>query len=81
MNKPITPRLPHSENMTINFQHLEIAWRMLAAPDKLHLIEDAIDGLKSLNRIHGPEKAIFNLVAFGAYLTDDGKSSEDGLRP
>jgi hypothetical protein len=61
--------------MTINFDHLELAWQLLATPDKHQHIPDAIDTLRTLNRIHGPEKAIFNMVAVGAWLTDDGKRS------
>lgn len=78
MNKPYIPRPPHNETMTISFRDLETAWRMLASPDKHQHIEDAIETLKTLNRTHGPEKAIFNMVAIGAYLTDDGTSSEEG---
>lgn len=74
MNKPYTPR-PQGEHMTISFDHLELAWQMLAAPDKQHRIPDAINALKTLNRTHGPAKAIFNMVAVGAWLTEDGTGS------
>lgn len=61
--------------MTINFDHLELAWQMLAVPEKQQHIPDAIDTLKTLNRTHGPAKALYNMVAIGAWLTEDGASS------
>ncbi|MFT4076623.1 MAG: hypothetical protein QM647_13960 [Asticcacaulis sp.] len=64
--------------MTINFRHLELAWQMLASPDKVQHIQDAIETLKTMNRTHGPAKAVFNMVAVGAWLTDDGASSGEG---
>lgn len=72
MSKPF---LPHNEHMMINFTHLEMVWQMLAAPGKHQHIQDAIDTLKKLNRDQGPEKAIFNMIAVSAWLTDDGASS------
>ncbi len=77
--------LPDENYLLMSWSDLEIAWRMLAAPEKHSQIEDTLQTLRSLNAKVGPEKAVFTMVAATAWLTDDGQkedwtSSQGGWR-
>ncbi|BEV13154.1 hypothetical protein ATDW_36500 (plasmid) [Asticcacaulis sp. DW145] len=78
MNKPFEP---NHQYFMIRWDELEMAWRMLATPDKLHRVEDTLETVMTLERMYGPEKAVFNMVAATAWLTDDGPCSRDGWKP
>ncbi len=79
-----TTYLPDENYLLMSWSDLEVAWRMLAAPDKHGQIEDTLKTLRSLNTRVGPEKAVFTMVAATAWLTDDGQMSggemDGGLR-
>ncbi len=78
-----TTELPKEPYLQISWNDLETAWRMLAAPDKSPLIKDTLLAVQSLYQSDGPEKAVFNMIAATAYLTDDGPKNghpRDGAR-
>ncbi|EGF92974.1 hypothetical protein ABI_14130 [Asticcacaulis biprosthecium C19] len=62
---------PNDDYLIITYQELEMAWRMLASPEKLDQITDTLDSVRQLNRSYGPEKAIFTMVSATAWLTQD----------
>lgn len=78
MNKTFDP----SEHFfMIRWADLEQAWKMLASPDKLLLIPDALETMQVLDRYYGQERAVFNMIAATAWLTDDGPCSRGGWKP
>lgn len=66
---------PNDNYLIISFQELEVAWRVLASPDKMHKIDESLQLIQTLNRTAGPAKALYSLVAATAWLTEDGTSS------
>ena len=70
--------LPNENYFQISWSDLETAWRMLASPDRQHHIEDMLQTIQTLSKSIGPEKAVYNMVAATAWLTDDGPVSHDG---
>ncbi len=71
--------LPNEEHLIISFQELEMAWRMLAAPDKQAHIEDALAAIQRLNINYGPQKAVFNMISATAWLTSDNFEREEQI--
>jgi hypothetical protein len=63
--------LPNDQYLTVSLRELELAWRMMASPDKFNQIQDALQTVQAIHRNEGPEKAIFTIVAATAWLTDD----------
>ncbi|WP_235075795.1 hypothetical protein [Asticcacaulis sp. AC460] len=62
---------PNDDYLIITYQELEMAWRMLASPEKLDQITDTLNSVRQLNQSYGPEKAIFTMVSATAWLTQD----------
>ena len=78
MNKTFEP---NERYFTVPWTDLEHAWKMLASPQKLPQIRQAIETMQMLDRCGNSEKAAFDMVAATAWLTDDGPCSKDGWRP
>ena len=76
MTKPFTPNSPY---LMVHWSDLEIAWRMLASPDKQAKIEETLNAVQTLNKSVGPEKAVFTMIAATAWLTDDTASPNEPL--
>ena len=73
MNKPFTPKSPF---LMVHWDDLEMAWRMLASPDKQDHIEQTLEALRTITTSAGPEKAVFTMIAATAWLTDDRVPAE-----
>lgn len=73
-----TPFMPNNQYMVVSWSELETAWRMLSAPEKHPYIEDCLQTVRDLYRTAGSERAILTFVATTAWLTADGRSSDDG---
>jgi hypothetical protein len=58
--------------LMMRWNDLEIAWRMLAAPDKLSEVAETLEAVHALSQNVGPEKVVFSMIAATAWLTDDG---------
>ncbi len=69
MNKPFFPNDPY---LMMRWSDLEVAWRMLATPDKLSQVEETLEAVYALSQSVGPEKVVFSMIAATAWLTDDG---------
>ncbi len=59
-------------DLLVRWADLEAAWRMLAAPDKMHQIDETVLAMQALCRAGSPEKAVFTMIAATAWLTEDG---------
>ncbi len=57
-------------DLLVRWTDLETAWRMLAAPDKQHQIDETVRAMQALCRAGSPEKAVFTMIAATAWLTD-----------
>lgn len=74
MTKPFTPNSPY---LMVHWRDLEIAWRMLASPDKQAKIEETLTAVQTLNKSVGPEKAVYTMIAATAWLTDDAPPPDE----
>jgi hypothetical protein len=63
--------LPNDQYLIVSWRELEMAWRMMASPDKYSQIDNALQTVQAIQRTQGPEKSIFTIVAATAWLTDD----------
>ncbi len=73
MNKPL--HHPNEQHFLVRWSDLEIAWRMLAAPEKTMHIRDALSASKTLHQSGEAERVIFTIIAATAFLTDDRPAS------
>ena len=62
----------------IRKKELQAALRIMTMPDKLTMIDDGLQAMQHVYLSEGPEKAVFNLVALIAYLTDAESGSVGG---
>ncbi|MBP2158151.1 MULTISPECIES: hypothetical protein [Asticcacaulis] len=59
-------------HIKVRWKDLEVAWDMLATPEKQAQVADTLAALKVMSRNVGPEKIVFTMIAATAWLTDDG---------
>ena len=71
--------LPNDTYMLISFDELETVWRMMAVPDKLKHLDAAVSAVRRLNQMHGPQKALYNMISATAWLTAEDCDTEVGL--
>lgn len=82
MNKPlIPPRLPDDPHVMVRWRDLEMAWRMLATPDKQARVTETVDAVRALSLSATSERAVFTMIAATAWLTDDGPASKEDWQP
>lgn len=67
--KPPRPR-PDGPYFTIPWKDLEMAWQMLAAPERQTRVTETLEALRTLSQTTPPEKTVFTMVAATAWLLD-----------
>ncbi|GGZ39233.1 hypothetical protein GCM10011273_27070 [Asticcacaulis endophyticus] len=71
-------KLKTDPHLTISLTDLQIAWAMLANPDRSSEIPNIISAVETLIGVEGPSKAAFTVIAATAWLTSEGETSSRG---
>ena len=77
MKQTIDLTSPPAPFLLIEWEDLETALNLLAAPEKVHLVTETIGAVRTLS-LTNPKRGIYTLVGAVAWLTDDQPLSAPG---